>query len=151
MSVVALDLADADTTVETRVDRTGLVARFHSTASEIDALRPQWRALEAVAPGATVFQSDAWCAAIAAARGLDGAAILTVSDGGNLVAVRIGHRRQQGHLLLRQHGRRQRQQQPQGQGRRSESSGVHDQLAAARAAFGVDLVTFGIPCWVEVV
>src|SRR5688572_8698228 len=87
MTVVAFRVADRETTVLSRPVRTAFVARLHSTAAEIDTLRPHWRALEAVAPGATVFQSDAWCASIAATRGLDGAAILTVADGSALVAL----------------------------------------------------------------
>src|SRR5690349_392041 len=87
MTSLALDLEQRDATAPARSASTGLVARLHASAAEIDTLRPRWRALEAIATGATVFQSDAWTASIAAARGLEGAAILTVAEGDTLVAL----------------------------------------------------------------
>lgn len=87
MTSIALELSDQTEDSPAHVVRSGLVARVHSTADQLQALRSRWRALEDVAPGASVFQGDAWSAQVAAARGVDGAAILTVSDGDDLVAL----------------------------------------------------------------
>src|SRR5688572_14932039 len=87
MTVAVLDHADRDVAPATRATRTGLIARLSTTAEEIEALRPRWRALEGVVLGATLFQSEAWNRGVASARGLEGAAILTLSEGTELIAL----------------------------------------------------------------
>lgn len=86
MSVV-LNFADADAAAVPQTAPANFAAQIHTTADAITMLRPRWRALEAAADGVGLFQSEAWCNHVMSVRGCDGAAILTVSDGGALVAL----------------------------------------------------------------